>query len=116
MGNRYMQTLAKLPIVSPRIKSMVTINGNGSELMISAEDLDFSNEANERLSCEHDGEDLEIGFNAKFLVEMLANIDSDEITLRLSAPNKAGIITPNEKDDEEDILMLVMPVMLNNQV
>ena len=59
---------------------------------------------------------MEIGFNAKFLVEMLGNIDSDEITIKLSAPNKAGIITPNDKDEEEDILMLVMPVMLNNQV
>ncbi|MFK7952735.1 MAG: DNA polymerase III subunit beta, partial [Ekhidna sp.] len=67
-------------------------------------------------SCEHDGEDLEIGFNAKFLVEMLGNIDSSEITIKLSAPNKAGIIVPSEKDDEEDILMLVMPVMLNNAV
>ncbi len=84
--------------------------------MISAEDLDFSNEANERLSCEHDGEDIEIGFNAKFLVEMLGNVTSEEITLKLNAPNKAGIITPNDKEEEEDILMLVMPVMLNNQV
>jgi DNA polymerase-3 subunit beta len=84
--------------------------------MISAEDLDFSNEANERLSCEHDGEDIEIGFNAKFLVEMLGNLDSDQIRLSLSAPNKAGVILPAEKDKNEDILMLVMPVMLNQYV
>ncbi len=58
----------------------------GSELQISAEDLDFSNEANERLSCEHDGEDIEIGFNAKFLIEMLTNLDSDKINLTMSAP------------------------------
>jgi DNA polymerase-3 subunit beta len=84
--------------------------------MISAEDLDFSNEANERLSCDHNGADIEIGFNARFLIEMLSNLDSEEITLKLQAPNRAGIIVPNDKDDNEDILMLVMPVMLNNYV
>ena len=111
-----LSSLKRIAIYANKTTHQVRLKITGSELMISAEDLDFSNEANERLSCEHDGEDLEIGFNAKFLVEMLGNIDSDDITLRLSAPNKAGIITPNEKDEEEDILMLVMPVMLNNQV
>lgn len=111
-----LSSLKRIAIYANKTTHQVRLKITGSELMISAEDLDFSNEANERLSCEHDGEDLEIGFNAKFLVEMLANIDSDEITLKLSAPNRAGIITPNDKDDEEDILMLVMPVMLSNQV
>ena len=114
--NELLSSLKRIAIYANKTTHQVRLKITGSELMISAEDLDFSNEANERLSCEHDGEDLEIGFNAKFLVEMLGNIDSDDITLRLSAPNKAGIITPNEKDEEEDILMLVMPVMLNNQV
>lgn len=111
-----LSSLKRIAIYANKTTHQVRLKITGSELMISAEDLDFSNEANERLSCEHDGEDLEIGFNAKFLVEMLGNIDSDDITLKLSAPNKAGIITPHDKDEEEDILMLVMPVMLNNQV
>jgi DNA polymerase III subunit beta len=111
-----LSSLKRIAIYANKTTHQVRLKITGSELMISAEDLDFSNEANERLSCEHDGEDLEIGFNAKFLVEMLANIDSSEITIKLSAPNKAGIIVPNDKDDEEDILMLVMPVMLNNAV
>lgn len=110
-----LSSLKRIAIYANKTTHQVRLKITGSELMISAEDLDFSNEANERLSCEHDGEDLEIGFNAKFLVEMIGNIDSDEITLKLNAPNKAGIVTPNEKDDEEDILMLVMPVMLSNQ-
>ena len=88
----------------------------GSELQISAEDLDFSNEANERLSCEHEGEDIEIGFNAKFLVEMLNNISAKEVTLKFSAPNRAGLILPSDLNENEDILMLVMPVMLSNYV
>ncbi len=114
--DEFLNSLKRIAIYANKTTHQVRLKVTGSELMVSAEDLDFSNEANERLACEHDGEDIEIGFNAKFLVEMLGNIDSDEITLKLSAPNKAGIITPNEKDEEEDILMLVMPVMLNNQV
>ncbi len=111
-----LSSLKRIAIYANKTTHQVRLKVTGSELMISAEDLDFSNEANERLSCEHDGEDIEIGFNAKFLIEMLNNLDSDEINLRLSAPNKAGIILPSEKDENEDILMLVMPVMLNNYV
>lgn len=87
----------------------------GSELNISAEDLDFSNEAAERLTCAYVGDDMEIGFNSRFLVEMLTNIDSDEAIIEMSAPNRAGILLPTQKSgDAEDTLMLVMPVMLNN--
>jgi DNA polymerase III subunit beta len=67
------------------------------------------------LGCTYSGEDLEIGFNARFLNEMLSNIDAQEINIEMSAPNRAGIITPTISDDnQEDLLMLVMPVMLNN--
>ena len=114
--NDLLSSLKRIAIYANKTTHQVRLKVTGEELQISAEDLDFSNEANERLACEHDGEDIEIGFNAKFLVEMLGNIDSDDITIKLSAPNRAGIITPNDKDEEEDILMLVMPVMLNNQV
>ena len=87
----------------------------GSELTVSAEDLDFANEAIERLSCSYHGEDMEIGFNSKFLVDMLNNLSAEEVNLELSAPNRAGIIRPSEPEEPgEDVLMLVMPVMLNN--
>lgn len=112
----FLSSLKRIAIYANKTTHQVRLKISGSELQISAEDLDFSNEANERLSCEHDGEDIEIGFNAKFLIEMLNNLDSRKIALQLSAPNKAGLIVPVEKDDNEDILMLVMPVMLNNYV
>ena len=87
---------------------------SGRELTLSAEDIDYSNEAKERLSCNYDGEDMEIGFNSKFLQEMLSNLDNDEIRIEMSAPNRAGLIIPVDSENEnEDILMLVMPVMLN---
>jgi len=108
--------LKRISIYANKTTHQVRLKITGSELQISAEDLDFSNEANERLSCEHEGEDIEIGFNAKFLIEMLTNMDSDKIKLTMSAPNKAGVILPVEKDNSEDILMLVMPVMLNQYV
>ena len=108
--------LKRISIYANKTTHQVRLKITGSELQISAEDLDFSNEASERLSCEHDGEDIEIGFNAKFLIEMLTNMDSDKIGLTMSAPNKAGVILPAEKDESEDILMLVMPVMLNQYV
>jgi DNA polymerase-3 subunit beta len=87
---------------------------SGSELQISAEDLDFSNEAFERLSCEYEGEDIEIGFNAKFLVEMLTNLSTEQVYLEMSTPNRAGILLPVSTDNNEEVLMLVMPVMLNS--
>ena len=114
--NDFLGALKRISIYANKTTHQVRLKITGSELQISAEDLDFSNEANERLSCEHDGEDIEIGFNAKFLVEMLGNMDSDQIRLMMSAPNKAGVILPAEKDEAEDILMLVMPVMLNQYV
>ncbi len=111
-----LSSLRRIAIYANKTTHQVRLKITGSELQISAEDLDFSNEANERLSCDHDGEDIEIGFNARFIIEMLSNIESKEVELQLSAPNKAGLIIPKDKDDNEDILMLVMPVMLNNYV
>jgi DNA polymerase-3 subunit beta len=87
----------------------------GSELNISAEDLDFSNKADERLTCDYQGDDMQIGFNSRFLIEMLNNLDCTDVSLEMSLPNRAGILTPMDGQDEgEEITMLVMPVMLNN--
>ncbi len=112
----FLSSLKRIAIYANKTTHQVRLKITGSELMISAEDLDFSNEANERLSCEHEGEDIEIGFNAKFLIEMLSNLESSKLMMKLQAANKAGLIIPEEKDDNEDLLMLVMPVMLNNYV
>ncbi len=109
-------SLKRISIYANKTTNQVRFKITGSEILISAEDLDFSNEANERISCEHDGEDIEIGFNAKFLIELLMNIDSDKVILKLSEPNKAGLIIPETMGENEEITMLVMPVMLNDNV
>ncbi|MCB0481469.1 MAG: DNA polymerase III subunit beta [Flavobacteriales bacterium] len=111
----FLTSIKRVSIFSNKTTHQVRLNIKGNELTISAEDLDFSNEANERLTCDHQGEDIEIGFNSRFLVEMLSNIESDMVNLEMSAPNRAGILSPADGDDEnEKLLMLVMPVMLNN--
>lgn len=107
-------SLKRISIYANKTTNQVRFKISGSEILISAEDLDFSNEANERISCEHDGDDIEIGFNAKFLIEMLSNINSDKVILKLSEPNRAGLLIPDDINDSEDITMLVMPVMLND--
>lgn len=112
----FLSSLKRIAIYANKTTHQVRLRINGGQLNISAEDLDYSNEAKEKLPCEHEGTDIEIGFNARFLIEMLNNMDSDEVVLKLSAPNRAGLIVPKDKNDNEDVLMLVMPVMLNNYV
>ncbi len=113
--NAFYQSIKRVSIFANKTTHQVRLKINGSELNISAEDVDFSNEANERLTCSYQGESMEIGFNSRFLNEMLQNIDSDNVVFELSAPNRAGILIPDTTNDNgEDILMLVMPVMLNS--
>ena len=110
-----LNSVRRVSIFSNKTTHQVRLKVAGSELHISAEDLDFANEANERLSCQYEGEDMEIGFNARFLSDMLSNLEFENITIEMSAPNRAGILVPsNSENESEDILMLVMPVMLNN--
>jgi DNA polymerase-3 subunit beta len=106
-------SLRRISIYSNKTTHQIRLKLAQDDLTISAEDLDYSNEASERLTCEYAGQEMEIGFNAKFLIEMLSNLSSRVIAFELSAPNRAGLIVPSEKEVGEDILMLVMPVMLN---
>lgn len=108
-----LSTLKRISIYSNKTTHQIRLKISANELVISAEDLDYSNEATEKLSCEYDGDEIEIGFNAKFLIEMLNNLSVKNISLEMSQPNRAGLIIPVEKTDNEDTLMLVMPVMLN---
>ena len=111
----FLNSTKRVSIFSNKTTHQIRLKIKGNELIISAEDLDYSNKAEERLECNYNGDDIEIGFNSRFLTEMLSNLSSNEIQLELSLPNRAGILTPtNSKSDEEEITMLVMPVMLNN--
>jgi len=95
--------------------NQIRLSISGQELVLSAEDLDFTNEAHERLNCSYDGSDLEIGFNSKFILEMLNNLSSEQVIMELSTPGRAGLLLPVVEDDsDEEILMLVMPIMLTD--
>lgn len=110
----FLNSLRRVVIFANKTTHQVRLKITGSELNISSEDIDFSNEAHERLTCEYEGEDMEIGFNARFLIEMLNNLSGEEVTLQMSTPNRAGLLVPQTNDEKEDVLMLVMPVMLNS--
>jgi DNA polymerase-3 subunit beta len=110
-----LSSIKRISIYANKTTHQIRLKVSGSELQISSEDLDFSNKADERLPCHYEGEDIEIGFNSKFVIDMLNNIGSNKISLEMSAPNRAGIILPLDGTVEgENTLMLVMPVMLNN--
>lgn len=109
----FQSALRRVSIFSNKSTNQVALNISGSELQLTAQDVDFSFEGNERMKCQYDGEDMQIAFNARFLIEMLSATDSEEVRMELSTPTKAGIIKPQEQGENEDVLMLVMPLMLN---
>ncbi|MFC2107454.1 DNA polymerase III subunit beta [Bacteroidota bacterium] len=109
-----LNSMKRVSIFANQSTLQVRLKLSGKELVLSAEDLDFANEAKERLTCDYEGEDMEIGFNSKFIKEMLNNLDYEQVRIEMSAPNRAGLILPvGDENESEDILMLVMPVMLN---
>lgn len=113
--NTFLSSSKRVAIFANKTTHQVRLKLAGSELQLSSEDIDFSNKAHERLNCSYEGDDIEIAFNARFLNEMLANLESEVIALELSEPSRAGILTPTDGLEEgEDILMVVMPVMINN--
>ncbi|MBC7383285.1 MAG: DNA polymerase III subunit beta [Bacteroidia bacterium] len=110
----FLMAVKRVSITSNKTTHQIRLKLAGSELTVSAEDIDFENESQEKLTCSYQGEDMEIGFNSKYLMEMLSTMDATQVVLELSQPNRAGVIVPAEQDPDEDILMLIMPMMLNN--
>ncbi|TAG12723.1 MAG: DNA polymerase III subunit beta [Sphingobacteriia bacterium] len=110
----FQNALRRVNVFSNKSTNQVALNITGSDLQMAAQDIDFSFEGNERMSCQYDGEDLQIAFNARFLIEMLNAADTDDIKMELSTSTKAGLIKPTEQPEGEDLLMLIMPLMLNN--
>ena len=109
-----LSAIRRVAIFSSKATHQIRFKIAGQELVLTAEDLDYYNEAKERLSCNYDGSDMEIGFNSRFFQEMLGNLNQTEVLLEMSAPNRAGLIIPvDNQNADEDILMLLMPVMLN---
>ena len=106
--------MRRVSIFSNKTTYQIRLKIAGANLQISAEDFDYSNSAEERLDCDYQGDDIKIGFNSRFLIEMLNGLECNEVKLSMSLPNRAGLLTPLDNTEEgEQITMLVMPVMLN---
>ena len=111
----FLSAIRRVAVFSSKATHQVRFKISGQEIMLTAEDIDFYNEAKERLTCSYTGDDIEIGFNSRFFQEMLNNLETAEVRLEMSAPNRAGILVPVDNQNAgEDVLMLLMPVMLNS--
>jgi DNA polymerase-3 subunit beta len=104
--------LRRLSVFASKTTSQVVFDIVGNSLTISAQDIDFSYEGKETMSCQYTGEDMKIAFNAKSMIELLSNLEGEEVQLELSTPTRAGIFRPMEKSEQEDVLMLLMPLMV----
>ncbi|MBS0012066.1 MAG: DNA polymerase III subunit beta [Bacteroidales bacterium] len=109
-----LNTLKRVSVFSNQASNLVKMELTGNQIRVSAQDIDFSISAYERLNCEYEGDDMEIGFKSVFLLEILSNIESSEVVIELADPTRAGLFLPSETDNEaEDVLMLLMPMMIN---
>ncbi len=112
--NSLLSSVKRVSIFSNKTTNQIRFNLTNNMLELSAEDRDFSNKADEKIPCQFDG-DFQIAFNSKFLIELLQNLESQDMILEMSQPNRAGIIIPNDEDSDEneDVLMLIMPIMIS---
>ena len=94
--------------------TLIKLQLSQNSIFVSAQDIDYSTSADETISCVYDGEDISIGFKGSFLIEILSNIPSTEVVLQLADPSRAGLMLPAENEADEDLLMLLMPMMLND--
>jgi DNA polymerase-3 subunit beta len=108
----FVSALRRVSIFANKTTNQVVLDINGNALQISAQDIDFSYEGKEMLSCQYSGEDMKIAFNAKLMVEMVNNLDGSEIQVELSTPTRAGIFRSMDRVESEDLLMLLMPLMV----
>lgn len=105
-------SLKRLAIFANKTSYQVVLELDGNELKLNTQDVDYSNEAVERLACSYEGNPMQIAFNARFLGETLSVLDVEEILLEMSSPNRAGIVLPAQQDENSHVLMLMMPLML----
>lgn len=110
----FISALRRVSIFSSQSSSLVKLHFENDQIQISAKDIDFSTSAQESLACHFEGNSMSIGFKSPFLVDILNNISSDEVIMELADPSRAGVIVPLVQEENEDLLMLLMPMMLND--
>ncbi len=106
--------LRRVSVFSNQASNLVKLQFTPNQITVSAQDVDFSISAYERHKCLYEGDDMEIGFKSVFLIEILSNIASQDVVIELADPTRAGLFLPSETSNEdEDLLMLLMPMMMN---
>lgn len=111
--NAFISALKRVSVFSSAATSLIKLHLENNTIQISAQDIDFSTSAEETLICQYDGSPLSIGFKPTFLVEIMNNIATQEVMMELADPSRGGVILPTEQEENEDLLMLLMPMMLN---
>jgi DNA polymerase-3 subunit beta len=110
----FYNTLKRVSVFSNQASNLVKLQLTGNQVVVSAQDIDFSISAYERIKCQYEGDEMEIGFKSVFLLEILANLSAQDVNIELADPTRAGLFLPAETDNEsEDLLMLLMPMMIN---
>ncbi|QIA09223.1 DNA polymerase III subunit beta [Draconibacterium halophilum] len=109
----FFNTVKRVSVFSNQASNLVKLTISDNQLVVSAQDIDFSISAVERINCEYEGEEIEIGFKSTFLQEILTNISTSDVKVEMSDPTRAGLLLPAENEEDEDMLMLLMPMMIN---
>ncbi|NDV94691.1 DNA polymerase III subunit beta [Dysgonomonas sp. 521] len=110
----FLNALKRVSVFSNQASNLIRLQLSDKDIVVSAQDIDFSTAAEETITCEYTGTPMNIGFKSSFLIDILNNIPSSDISLELSDPSRAGLIIPVDNDENEDLLMLLMPMMLND--
>ena len=110
----FVSALKRVSVFSSAASSLIKLRLDMNTIQISGQDIDFSTSAEETLMCQYEGNQMSIGFKSTFLIDILNNMASQEVVLELADPSRAGVLVPVEQNEEEDLLMLLMPMMLND--
>ena len=110
----FISALRRVSVFSSQSSSLIKLSLSENQMKISAQDVDFSTSAEETVICQYDGNAMSIGFKSSFLIDILNNMASQNVVVELADPSRAGVIIPEEQEENEDLLMLLMPMMLND--
>ena len=110
----FVSALKRVSVFSSAASSLIKLRLDMNTIQISGQDIDFSTSAEETLMCQYEGNQMSIGFKSTFLIDILNNMASQEVVMELADPSRAGVIVPVEQNEDEDLLMLLMPMMLND--
>jgi len=109
-----LNTLSRVSVVANPASNLIKFELSQNNLVVSAQDVDFSTSGLETLTCQYEGQDMSIGFKASFMLEIISNIDASNLIIELSDPTRPGLFIPYDNDNaDEDVLMLLMPMMIN---